>query len=283
MHVPEASVLLPDPAQQQAGLTALLPGFGRQDWLSQTGSTNADLLLRGRQGHHGDLPWLLGTHQQQAGRGRAGRPWRNRSGAALMFSCGFEVHAPAARLPFLSFLAGMIACETLRRIAPATARHDIGLKWPNDVQFGQAKLAGILVESMRLGSGFLVVMGIGINLADAEETSLHLGREVADWSQVLRTAPAPAPQDACMIVASLAQAWQQAVAEFEHGTLGDVDARFGAIDALRGRAVNVIDRDHILLSGTAAGIDHQGCLRVETEDGRIHPVSIGEISVRTHS
>ena len=36
---------------------------------------------RARAGQGAGKPWLLGTHLQETGRGRAGRPWQNRSGA----------------------------------------------------------------------------------------------------------------------------------------------------------------------------------------------------------
>ena len=49
---------------------------------------------------------------------------------------------------------------------------------------GDAKLAGVLVETTRnpggADAGYTVVIGMGVNLIDADALSLALGRDVAD-------------------------------------------------------------------------------------------------------
>src|SRR5690606_20321384 len=105
---------LPAPEAMERGLSAWSEDMQSIAWTASTGATSGDLLGCARAGAG---TWLLGTHLQQTGRGRAGRPWQNRSGAALMFSCAFPVRMPASRLPALSPLAGMAACEALRSLA----------------------------------------------------------------------------------------------------------------------------------------------------------------------
>ena len=116
-----------------------------------TGSTNADLIQRARSGTGSIVrPWLLGAHLQEEGRGRAGRTWQNRAGAHLMFSCAFDIFLPARSLATLSPLAGVAACEALRSLLPARHRVALGTtKWPNDMLWYGAKLAGILTEVTR--------------------------------------------------------------------------------------------------------------------------------------
>ena len=151
--VPHA-LAFPEPAELAAALRARLPGFGHIGWERTTGSTNADLMRQVRgpgAGRAGSpAPWLLGAHLQTAGRGRVGRTWENQIGDALMFSCAFVAKIPLATLPGLSPALGVAACEALRGLlrdqAWADARRLV-LKWPNDIQFDDAKLAGILVET----------------------------------------------------------------------------------------------------------------------------------------
>src|SRR5690606_25701844 len=89
---PDPDCVLPCPDAMAAALREALPQFRQVDWVEHTGSTNADLLERARRpGGPPDRPWLLGTHLQSRGRGRAGRTWQNRVGANLMFSCAFDV------------------------------------------------------------------------------------------------------------------------------------------------------------------------------------------------
>ena len=187
MPAPVCPIDLPAPETLARTLADRLPAFQDIAWTRSTGSTNADLLARARSGAGAGKPWLLGTHLQETGRGRAGRPWQNRSGSTLMFSCAFDVHLPATQLAALSPLAGVAACEALRTVAGPEPR-GLCMKWPNDVQWHDAKLAGILVETTRnpggRDAGYTVVIGMGVNLIDAAELSLALGREVADWTQV---------------------------------------------------------------------------------------------------
>lgn len=273
--------------------------FGGVDWVAETGSTNADLLARARAsglgqtpapgqsrqnapGDHSSAgrargkPWLLGAHLQQTGRGRAGRAWQNRPGQALMFSCAFDTSLAPASLPVLSPLAGLVACEALRAIAgPGGDR--LCVKWPNDVQWGNGKLAGVLVETTRNpgapAAGHTVVIGMGMNLLDGAALSQALGREVADWAS---SGCGAALSD---VVAEVALAWRAALAQVESEGFAAFVGRFRRLDALEGRDIKVLDRGNVLHQGLGCGVDAQGRLCVRTWEGEV-PVSVGEISVR---
>ncbi|MFQ1063101.1 bifunctional biotin operon repressor/biotin--[acetyl-CoA-carboxylase] synthetase BirA [Bordetella trematum] len=272
-----ASLDLPAPADLARALQDRLPGFTHVQWVESTGSTNADLLARVRQTRT-PKPWLLGAHLQEAGRGRAGRPWKNRSGAALMFSCAFDVRLPPAQLPAISPLAGLTACEALRRLS---GNDGIGVKWPNDVQWRDAKLAGVLAETTRNpdGDGHTVVIGMGVNLCDAVMLSAALERDIADWTQV---DPGAHVSNVADIVQASALAWQQAMSDLESAGFGAFIERYAQADALAARNVNVIDRGTITLSGQAAGVDAFGRLQVLGPQGAV-AITAGEISVRAQA
>jgi BirA family biotin operon repressor/biotin-[acetyl-CoA-carboxylase] ligase len=280
---------LPPPDSMAAALRerlihALPLPFGQVDWVAETGSTNADLLARAREkgnseGNPGGdpKPWLLGAHLQQTGRGRAGRAWQNRPGAALMFSCAFDTTLPASRLPVLSPLAGLAACEALRAVAGPTESERLRVKWPNDVQWGNAKLAGVLVETTRnLGAqpaSHTVVIGMGMNLRDGEMLSRDLQREIADWTA---TGCGVALSD---VVREVALSWWRALIKVEREGFEAFIERFHRLDALAGKDIQVLERGEILHRGVGCGADAQGRLLVYTDAGEI-PVSVGEISVR---
>ena len=267
---------LPAPEALVRELSARLDGFQDIAWPASTGSTNADLLARAR---HCTGPCLLGTHQQASGRGRAGRPWKNRVGATLMFSCAFPVRLPPMQLPALSPLAGLAAGEALRRLA--NNADPLRVKWPNDLQWHDAKLAGILVESTRnlaMPDTYTIVIGMGVNLTDAGQLSQALSRSVADWTTIMQETGSPAVSVADIVCAS-ANAWHQAVRELETSGFAPFRPRFSAVDALAGHEINVIDQGTVLFSGIAQGLDEYGRLNVETAKGLV-PVSVGEISIR---
>jgi len=133
--------------------------FGRSlDVRESTGSTNDD--ARDAAGVP-DGHVILADHQS-AGRGSRGRAWSSPAGTDLYFSIvllstGLE---PAA-LPPLTLAVGLgVALGS----EPFTGQA-LGIKWPNDVRAGDHKCAGILVESVSVGSRLSrVVIGIGIDV-----------------------------------------------------------------------------------------------------------------------
>lgn len=266
----------PDDIARQ--LIDCLPAFQEVSWIDVTGSTNSDLLERVRKDRRREKPWLLGTHHQKQGRGRAGRPWQDRPGATLMFSCAFDIHLPAVELPTLSLVAGLIACEALRQSAGPQAT-GLCIKWPNDVQWHDSKLAGVLVETLRnpgTPSGYSVIIGIGINLCDAAHLSQTFDRPISDWTQVCAGAPRSA--STIDLVCAVATAWHDAICQLEIRGFSAFCARFEKLDALIGRPVNVVDQGAVLFSGTARGVDSQGRLLLQTHSG-LTPVCVGKISV----
>lgn len=107
--------------------------------------------------------------RQTAGRGTQGRSWHSEVGN-LYASLYIRINSPPRRLPLLSLLAGIAACEAIERLGrTGKVLPGLCLKWPNDILLGGGKVCGILVES-RAASGaernvFDVVIGTGINIA----------------------------------------------------------------------------------------------------------------------
>lgn len=279
--------LLPSPVQLTEALSASLPGFKHVEWKARTLSTNAELMAKARAGS-GQLarPWLLGAHLQDRGRGRSGRTWQNREGANLMFSCAFDVFLPSQQLPTLSPLAGLAACEALRELICPTLRNHLSMKWPNDLQWKFAKLAGILVEVTRAGTArlspdhYVAIIGMGINLSDARALSQSLNRQVADWSEVVQEdQSAAASVGAADIVASIARAWYASLNDATAHGFDSLPARYNKVDILAGQHINVLDDGRITQAGIACGVNTLGQLILRTHAGET-PISIGEISVR---
>jgi len=293
---PDHHYPFPSPEALSATLSEALPGFGSVQWLSSTGSTNADLTQRARQQLRDTLcaprPWLLGAHLQTAGKGRAGRPWANETGSTLMFSCAFETQIPLAQLPGIAPALGVTTCLALRSFIGAQSSvaepqhlmqhlmQHLRLKWPNDIQWHSAKLAGLLIETAPSST---VVVGMGLNLKGADQLSAQLDREIADLSQIQAIAnqalTSPVLISPASLVAHLAQAWQQALKDYKDHGYSAFKPSFDIVDALAGQTVDVMDQGNILYQGLAQGTDALGRLCVLTETGVI-PVVVGDVSIR---
>jgi BirA family transcriptional regulator, biotin operon repressor / biotin---[acetyl-CoA-carboxylase] ligase len=142
--------------------------------VSETGSTNADAMRVALAGE--PLPLWVMADTQTGGKGRSGRKWVSQPGnlhASLVFRCS----APIERAGQLSLLAGISVIDAVRITMELAPNAELRLKWPNDILMRFAKTGGILVEStsLREGSGFLAVLGFGLNLVAFPE---GIGREV---------------------------------------------------------------------------------------------------------
>lgn len=143
------------------GLSARLLHFEAID------STNAEAHRLARDGEQGPL-WLMADLQSQ-GRGRLGRHWVSEPGN-LYATFLFTLTGTALTASQAGFVAALAIRDTALAVLPR-APAPILIKWPNDVQLGGAKFAGILPETVaQSGDGRITVaLGMGLNIAHAPE------------------------------------------------------------------------------------------------------------------
>lgn len=136
--------------------------------VAETGSTNADLVERAL--HGAPARTVVAADHQRAGRGRLGRQWTAPAGTNLLASILWRESLDRPhRLTQRVALAAATAVERLAGI-------EVGLKWPNDLLVGQAKLAGILAQAGgEPGAVDFVVVGIGVNVGWAPEGAARTG------------------------------------------------------------------------------------------------------------
>lgn len=188
---------------------------------------------------------LVTASEQTAGRGRQGRSWVAPAGRALL--CSLLLRDPP---PLLPLAAGVAVASVVGS--------DSRVKWPNDVLVDGRKVAGILVEG-RPQERWAVV-GIGLNVAvRADEFPPEL-RESAGTMGLGPEAIEPTLEPLLEALARWITASPEAVLE-----------AFRGIDALRGRPVW-----WAAAHGRAAGVDGEGRLVVETDQGRV-TLEAGEV------
>ncbi len=195
---------------------------------------------------------LVTAEEQSSARGRQGRPWLMPRGAAVAWSA--LIRQPVAVPGTLPLQVGVGVCEAIEALAPQR----VEMKWPNDIWIGGRKCAGILVEA-RPQDGWAVI-GIGLNLSIAEH----------EFPEELR-------QRATSIGGEVS--FDQAVAALNEHVGRRLDApvaetleQFAARDGLKGRQVRWGEGE-----GTAAGIDRQGNLLVESPTGCLATLNAGEV------
>lgn len=106
---------------------------------------------------------LIVAARQTAGRGRNSHAWESPAGGLYATWLGW---IPAGALAWLPIAAGVSLVEAVDRVLPGAG---LGLKWPNDLLAGGAKLAGILCQSRIRGDHAWAAVGLGVNVAVAPE------------------------------------------------------------------------------------------------------------------
>lgn len=226
--------------------------------LGETGSTNDDAVAAFRDGDPGRL-WVV-AERQVVGRGRHGRAWASPTGnlyASLLLVEPCAIGDAAQ----LGFLAGLALHDAVSDIAGRDER--LRLKWPNDLLWQGAKLAGMLLEGHRDSTGrFGLVIGIGTNVAHKPEGTPYPAAKVTD------IAPGA---DRVILFEALSRAMARRIAAWEaraSDTAGLASLRAEWLT----RAAGLGESASVRLpagprEGRFEGLDAHGRLRLLTTDG----------------
>ena len=231
--------------------------------VAQTGSTNSDLLANAiggaavSEGH-----WHIAL-SQDAGRGRQGRVWISEIGnfhGSTVVVDRTDDPPPAT----LALVVAIALYDALAPMIPAHASIPVGIKWPNDVMVGSAKIAGILLER----SHGITVVGVGVNLAFAPKQVDRDTVALSDFG-ARHTPDSFAP--------ILAEQFAGELAAWRNTGLADVLARWDQRAIPRGTALTVTNGLNAGLTGRFDGLDRAGNLRLRYADGAVVTISSGEV------
>ena len=257
--------------------------------VAETKSTNDDLLERWRAGELID-PVARIAHKQTAGKGRAGRSWLANPEDSLCFSLAFPFNRSPAELTGLSLLVGLAAISGIAHACnlQESVLHQAGLrlKWPNDLLLNNAKLGGILIEGGQAKSGATtwMIIGIGINLRNANAISTSLGDQAALKISALDQLPSSqlTLPDTEYLWLKLIAALEHYLQEFDQHGFGIYQEQWKKWDAYLGQAVCISGVGKESIYGVARGIDQTGALVLQ-QDSKTIAIHAGDISLRVQS
>ena len=205
---------------------------------------------------------------QTHGRGRFDRTWVSVPGESLLASV--ILRPDASIVPLLTVIGCLAVRDTVRELCGLAC----AIKWPNDLHVAGRKLCGVLAEGRIYTTGTtgagVAVLGIGLNvnldLAQHPELAGAATSLLAETGRAtdLRLAGDALFRslDACYggaEPAALIARWRE------------------ALDTL-GERVTVRGRD-ATLSGLAEDVDAAGRLLLRTDDGVLHALSEGDVTL----
>lgn len=230
-------------------------------------STNSEALRLGREGaEHGTL---VVADRQTAGRGRRGRSWSSPGGVNLYLSLLLRPTIPPRFASQIVPTVAVALAETIRALDLEAA-----IKWPNDLEIGGRKVAGILTElSAAADRIHFVVVGIGINV---NAGPADLPEELWSIATSLR-ACAGRTLDRAQLGADLLLSIERWLAVLEERGFAPVKERYGALSSTLGRRVRLVEADREI-EGIAEAIDDTGAILLRRDDGALEPARTGDVT-----
>jgi len=225
-------------------------------------STNAEALALARAGERGPL-WIT-AQSQSAGRGRRGSTWVSPPGNLYATLLLAEPSAPD-RAPQLSLVAALALHDAVAERA-AQLGPLLKVKWPNDLLLGQAKVAGILIES-ESAPVFGAAIGIGVNCATHPKDTPYPATDLGQAGALVTPA---------QMFAALSAAMLRRLEQWQRGQ-GFAGIRADWLNRAAGLGqdirVRLPERE---LSGRFQGLDDAGRLLVHGPGG-LTTVTAGEV------
>ena len=137
-------------------------------YIARTHSTNSlmkELIAKGQE------PRFIYAGYQTAGRGQTGNSWESEEGKNLLCSI---LLPPDKNLYFLNIAVSVAVYRVIQsfvfeRSGLCSLSEAVSIKWPNDIYYGDKKVAGILVENAIIGSEVKYsIAGVGLNVNQTE-------------------------------------------------------------------------------------------------------------------
>jgi len=205
------------------------------------------------------------AEMQKGGKGRRGKVWVSPFGKNIYLSVAFDLQGGVEVLNGLSLVIGLAVIRVLKKLGLYSAV----LKWPNDIWIDSRKAAGILVELQgEATTGWRIIAGIGLNVSMDENDGKGIDQP---WVSIAQSISTRRSQIAGMMISALIEVLE----EYQANGFECFMSEWEDSDFLKGKSIESSGG----VNGIAVGINAQGALLVETDDG-LNCINAGEISVR---
>ncbi len=235
--------------------------------VDETDSTNEDIMKLAQKG--GQEGWVVVARHQRRGKGRRGKNWSSPGGQNLYVSVLLRPKMPIKKATFLTLLAAVAVAETLSDYIPK----GVFIKWPNDVMVAGKKISGILLEMGKDANGEeFFVLGVGINV-NCTKHEIPADLAGVATSLYLELGYSVSVKD---VLYKLLNRLDHGYSLYVTLDFASIIGRFRAFEQTTGRRV-FIDVAGARISGHAVGIDDDGFLLVQDDNGKISKVISGDL------
>lgn len=233
--------------------------------LSSTNNTAIDLYKQGAV----DGTVIL-TEEQTAGRGRMNRKWLSPAKENILVSILLKPEIKVENIYSLTLALAVAGIDTVKK----TSGLNPMIKWPNDIYLNNKKLAGILTEFKIRGKyPAYVILGMGLNVnwnPDKEKKMLFSSTSIFNETGKVTSRN--------QLIAGILKHFEKMYNDIINERMEDFNNRCNILSLLTGKDVSV-DTGEGNIKGKAIGIDKDGGLLLEGQDGNIMKILNGDVSL----
>ena len=230
-------------------------------------STNLEAMRQAKAGAPEGL--CIIAREQTRGRGRLDRSWHSPKDAGLYLSLVLRPKFELSRWPLINLATALAVHDAIL----TTCDLKVDIKWPNDVCAHDRKLCGILAEAVETQRGMAAIVGIGINLRDE-----NFPADLKPQATSLRSATG-IDVNRDHLVDELLRAFGERYEMLHNDGGGEHTIREWCANSSYafGRRVRVsMGAENIV--GTTRGLESDGALRIETDDGKLRWARAGDVT-----
>ena len=223
-------------------------------------STNTEAINQAKRG--ADEGLCVVARSQTNGRGRFGRTWISEKDAGLYFSIVLRPKIEMRFLPLLTLMSAVAVHDVLSEVY--NLKPDI--KWANDVHVNGRKICGILAETVETNKGLAVIVGIGINLKSTNFPAEIIATSIEEETK---------------LTVNFDEV-HEALTRFFTYHYDNFDAKIIRKEWTKrssyafGKEVKILSGNETLF-GITRGIEENGALRIETDNGEIKIIHAGDV------
>lgn len=218
--------------------------------------------------HDAEEGTVLISEIQTKARGRLGKKWEAPEGGIWM-SLILRPQVPPARIGLITLATGVAIAKSIRSLGV-----DARIKWPNDVLIHGKKISGVLTEvNATFNEIDWIVVGIGI------DSNLKL----EDFSEDIRigtttlTEELPTKVDENELIAIFLNEFEKVYQLYKDGEIEEILKDWRDLSDTIGKYVNITQTGGKITQGYVVGINNEGSLIIERQDGTLEKIISGEL------
>jgi BirA family transcriptional regulator, biotin operon repressor / biotin---[acetyl-CoA-carboxylase] ligase len=211
------------------------------------------------------------AEQQTLGKGRLHREWHSPFGKNIYLSCLYPFQKDVSELSGLSLMVSLVIMKTLNTYG---IDKNLYVKWPNDILYANKKLSGSLIEIQAETHGACqAIIGIGLNVNMMNDDQGKITQAWTSVQKILNTYV-----DRNELCAHLIDNLLDYLHQFDANGFVPFIKEWKNADCLIDREITIKNINE-KIRGKVIGINEQGHLMLQLEDGEVRTFSSGDTTI----